>query len=192
MKHTIVRRTFFLATFFLSLAVVAPAFSVNGGGNGGVGQGADEQNGPTCSNIGLAGDWAYSLTGTLFLPPSGTAAPIIAVGKGSFDRNGNYSGTQTTSINGAAEQDTLTGTRTVNPDCTGTLAVKIYSMGTLVRSAVVALVFDDNEREFRGIFTSVVLEQPIATAGHEQFIAYGTPVLSSITENGRKVFPGKE
>src|SRR6266540_3063856 len=72
---------------------------------------ADEQ----CSLRSIAGDYGYIVTGTRL--PLGPAA---SVGTVHFDRDGNLSGTQTLSINGTIVQgEVLTGSFTVNPDCTG-------------------------------------------------------------------------
>ncbi len=150
----LVRTTFFLATLFLSLAAVARA-----------------QGGGPCSATAVAGNWAYSYTGTI-----GTA-PVAAVGNGTLDRNGNWSGTQTSSLSGLISSDTLSGTVTVNSDCTGTLTVTVTPASGPVRVATLAVVFDDSQREFRGIFTTL-------TQG-------GSNVTGLvIIQNGRKLLPG--
>ena len=49
------------------------------------------------------------------------------------------------------------GSYAVNPDCTGTLTVKFYESGQLVRTSVMATVLVDNQREVRGVQKSLVL-----------------------------------
>jgi hypothetical protein len=72
-KRNIVRTIFFFATFLLSLAVVASA--------------QDER---ACSAAGVAGEWGYTETGTLFLPTG--AVPYASVGSYTLDADGNLSG----------------------------------------------------------------------------------------------------
>jgi len=49
--------------------------------------------------------------------------PISAVGTATYDGNGNTTNTFTASLNGTIDKGvTVTGTYTVNPDCTGSLA----------------------------------------------------------------------
>ncbi len=164
MKRDIVRTTFFVATLFLSLGAVALA-----------------QNDGNCSNNGVAGDWAYSFTGTIFFPAPTGAVPFAAVGTATLDRAGHWSGKQTSNLGGTISQDTLKGTVTVNSDCTATQTNSVYDQSgtTLLRTTALAIVFDDSEREFRAIFTSLKLEPS------------GESVPTVITLNARKVFPGK-
>ena len=50
----------------------------------------------------------------------------------------------------ANADETVTGSWTVNPDCTGTLNVNIYESGVLVRVSVVSITFDDDSAESVG------------------------------------------
>lgn len=109
-----------------------------------------------CSLAGVAGKWGYTYTGTVFLPTGG-GVPVAAVGQFTLDADGNLSGTQTRSNGGVSAQETITAKVTVNADCAGTGAVTVYQSGLPVRSAVLALVFDDDSREIRGIFESLTL-----------------------------------
>lgn len=109
-----------------------------------------------CSNVSVAGEWGYTFTGTLILP-TGTV-PFAGVGRYTLDAAGNFSGTQTSSRGGVTSEDTISGTATVNADCTGTFTVDIYDQsGTLLRSAVWAMVYVDKANEIRSILTSLVL-----------------------------------
>jgi hypothetical protein len=65
-----------------------------------------------------------TLRGTYLSHGTGTIAggPISAVGTATYDGNGNTSNTFTASVNGTILKSvTVTGTYTVNPDCTGSL-----------------------------------------------------------------------
>jgi len=140
MKHNIVWTIFFFATLFLGLAAIAPG-----------------QDGRTCSNRGVAGQWGHTFTGTLILPTG--PVPVAAVGTVTFEATGNISGAQTSSLGGKVGEDTIKGSVTVNSDCSGMLTVNIYDQsGNLVRTAVWALAFVDNGRELRAILTKLVLE----------------------------------
>jgi hypothetical protein len=87
-------------------------------------------------------------------------------------------GTQTRSLGGQIADETLSGTYTVNADCTETLSVNVYSSGTLVRTATVNVVYDNNARSARGIFTSLVLTD-------------GPALPTVITIDAAKIFPGE-
>src|SRR3974390_2518833 len=99
-------RTVFLITLFLGLAAVAPAQDLNWN---------------YCSIDSVVGTWAYSYTGTLMLPTG--AVPMAAVGRTTVDGAGNVLATQNSSTGGKVSQDTIKGTLTANPDCTGTMTV---------------------------------------------------------------------
>lgn len=157
-KRNIVRTVFFLATLLLSLAAVASARDDRG-----------------CSAARVAGQWGYTITGTLILPTG--PVPFAVVGKLTADAEGNSSAMQTTVVGGNVSEETLKATFTVNSDCTGTQTVSVYDQsGNLVRTATLALVLDDNAREVRGIFTSLVLQPS------------GTHVPAVLTSNARKLF----
>ena len=131
-----IARTIFFAILLLSLAAAASA-----------------GDGHACSAAKLAGAWGFSWTGTLIIANS--PFPAAAVGTSISDADGNISGTLTSSIGGTVSQDTMTGTTTVNPDCTGTLTVTI--LGAVTRTATWDMVFDDNGSESRSIMTSLVI-----------------------------------
>lgn len=152
------RSIFFSATLLVSLAAVATA--------------QDDRN---CSTPGLAGAWGYTSTGA-FIFPTG-AVPFAFVGRLTFDAAGNFSGAQNSSTGGQVSQDTIKGTTTVNPDCTGTLNVNVYNQsGTLFSSSVLTFVIVDNGREVSAIFTS-------------QSLANGTNGPTVATLNAKRQFP---
>jgi len=108
-----------------------------------------------CSTEAVAGDWAFTLTGTLIV--QGGGVPVAATGRFTADRDGNITGVEARSVGGGYADETLTGNWTVNPDCTSTLTAKIYESGSLVRISVVSLAFDDNSKEARMVQQSLTL-----------------------------------
>jgi hypothetical protein len=66
----------------------------------------------------------------------------------------------------------------VNPDCTGTDTIQVFESGVLVRTTTLHLVCDDDGREARAVFTSLVLPD-------------GTSLPSIITIEARRVFSKK-
>jgi hypothetical protein len=133
----------------------------------------DSSHDRTCSNAEVAGEWAYTETGTVI--PATVAVPFAAVARYTLDASGNLSGTATSSSGGTIANVTLRGTGTVNSDCTGTLIVGVYaSAGNLVRTATFDVVYVDNAREGLAIVTSLVL-------------ANGTTVPAVLTANAKKL-----
>jgi hypothetical protein len=109
-----------------------------------------------CSTETVAGDWGFTLTGTLILPTGGVPAGAIATA--TFDENGNITkGTEARNVGGDYADETITGYWTVNSDCTGTLYVNIYESGHLVRISIVSMTFDDDSAEYRGVQKSLTL-----------------------------------
>lgn len=127
-----------------------------------------------CSTAASAGDWAFTYSGTIFIP-NGPAVPVASVGRFT-QKGGSLSGTETRSLAGQSADETITGTYTVNADCTGTYSFEIFDSGTLVRTATMNTVLDDNQRSAGGIFTSATLEPS------------GTPLGTVITVDARKIF----
>jgi hypothetical protein len=126
----------------------------------------------TCSAAVVAGEWAYTETGSVF--PASVAVPFAAVARYSLNAGGDLVGIATSSSGGAVANVTLKGTGTVNADCTGTLTVGVYASGTLVRTATFDVVYVDGGRGARAIIASLVL-------------ANGTIVPSVLTVDARKV-----
>lgn len=135
---------------------------------------ATAQGDPGCSNARVAGDWGYTKTGTLFLPTG--PVPFATVGKFTLGVDGTLSGINNGSVGGAIARDVLSGTFEVNPDCTGTTTVGVYSeAGALLRTIEMALVFDDDARQVRGLVTRLELPN-------------GVILKSVITSEAKKVF----
>lgn len=157
MTRKIVRSIAFSATLFAGLAAVARA-----------------QDDGICSTAGMAGEWGYTSTGTLIVPTG--AIPFALVGRLTLDTAGNFSGVQNGSTGGQVGQQTIKGTTTVNPDCTGTQNVSVYNQsGNLLSTSVLAFVIVDNGREIRLIFKSQTFN--------------GTNVPTVATLNAKRQFP---
>lgn len=127
-----------------------------------------------CSNAKAAGTWGLTLTGTLILPTG--PVPGAAVGRVRIDADGNVSGTEARNVGGGFANETLTGSLTVNSDCTATLTVNIYESGVLVRTSVLAAVFVDDSNKVRMVQESLTLPD-------------GTTIPVVITVDGIRLFP---
>jgi len=155
MKSTFTRTTMVVIALAVLMASFAPAAHAT-----------------HCSTATVAGDWSFTLTGTIILPTGGVPAGAIAAG--TFDKTGTITnGTEARNVGGGYADETLTGNWTVNSDCTGTLYVNIYESGVLVRTSVVSMTFDDDSAEFRGVQKSLTLPD-------------GTNVPVVLTLEGRK------
>jgi hypothetical protein len=109
-----------------------------------------------CTGASAAGTFGFTTTGTLILPTG--PVPVVAVGLVTFDRDGSTTGSQDRSVGGIFAHETLTGTLTVNRDCTISLLANVYdSSGNLVRTSTIPGVLDDNGKHIRAIFETVVL-----------------------------------
>jgi hypothetical protein len=140
---------------------------------------ASAQHQNTCSTASLEGDWALTVTGTVFLP-TGAAAPLATVGRLTFDASGYMSATQTNSVGGVvSQQETVKGNVVkLNPDCTGTFSVGVYdASGNLLRTAVFDFVIADNATEIRAIATSLTRN--------------GLSVGPTLAFNARRLFPNR-
>jgi len=102
-----------------------------------------------CSMSDVVGNYGYTSSGTIVTPPVGAFA---TVGHVTFGATGTLSGAQTTSIAGNFFDETVSGTYSVNSDCTGIATVNIYHGTTLARTTNLNLVWDDNQKEVRAIF----------------------------------------
>jgi hypothetical protein len=96
-----------------------------------------------CSNATLWGTFADQDTGTIV-----GVGPFAGVNLDGFDGKGKLAISGYSSLNGTVSQGTLTGTYTVNPDCTGTYKVE---GGGFTTNAF--FVIDDDGNELRIIIT---------------------------------------
>jgi len=108
-----------------------------------------------CSLLSTAGKWAYTYTGTILTPNGGV--PAAAVGHYIQDSEGNISGSQTRSVAGSSGVEDISGTVTVNRDCTASATINVSVNGQLQRTATLGLVFDSNGNHVRMIFQSLKL-----------------------------------
>ena len=66
-------------------------------------------------------------------------------------------------MGGAFAHETLTGTLTVNRDCTISLLANVYdSSGNLVRTSTIPGVLVNNGKQIRAIFESVLLPNEVS------------------------------
>jgi hypothetical protein len=129
----------------------------------------------SCSTAQAAGEWGFTLIGTL-LTPTGTV-PAAAIARGTFDTQGNItSASEARNVGGGFANETLTGSWTVNSDCTGSLTVYVYESSVLTRISVASLVFIDNMREVR------MVQQSLTLPG-------GATLPVVITIDGKRLFP---
>jgi hypothetical protein len=119
-----------------------------------------------------SGNWAYTYTGTIFTP----AGPLPAASIGHFhqDAGGNITGSQARTVAGQSGVEDISGTISVNGDCTASLTIKVLVNEHLQRTAVLAAVFDLSGNHVRVIFQSLTLPD-------------GTNVPVVITIDGNRV-----
>jgi hypothetical protein len=137
---------------------------------------------PTCSLASIAGAWGHSYDGW---NTNGVLTPFSAAGRTVVDSQGNVTGTETTSPNflGGAFTGTtvtITGTVTINPDCTGTLTETSFdqSSNAVIRREVWSVVYVDNQTAMRATLFSL-------GSGPNNFIDSNV----SATLNADKLFP---
>jgi hypothetical protein len=136
-RSTILTTMSFLALFVLLAGLTPPAQAAN------------------CSTATVSGNWGATLTGTLILPTG--PVPIAAVLRAEVDVDGNFAGTEARSVGGGYADETLAGKWTVNPDCTGTVIASFFEDEKLVRTSALAVVFDENSKQFRMVQKSLTL-----------------------------------
>ncbi|MEO8130744.1 MAG: hypothetical protein ABJF23_24260 [Bryobacteraceae bacterium] len=152
MKRSNIAKTFAItAVTTLALAMTTPAAKA-----------ADKG----CSNATLQGTFAFTSTGFI-TAPAALAGPLAEVGTQVFDGSGGTTATATLSQNGNILQVTVTGTYTVNSDCTGTFTIQVAPIGVTVH---VSFVIDDRGDGFQAIETDPGLV---------------------ITRVGRRLYPGR-
>ena len=127
-----------------------------------------------CSTAKAAGNWAYTYTGSI-MTQSGSV-PAAAVGRFHQDKAGNISGSQIRSVAGNSAAEDISGTISVNADCTAVATISVLVNGDLQRTAVFAGVYDTNMNHARDIFQSLTL-------------ANGTNVPVVLTSDVSRIFP---
>src|SRR6201993_4773569 len=101
-----------------------------------------QANAAQCSTASTAGNWAYTYTGTIFTPNG--PLPAGSVGHFHQDAAGNVSGSQARSVAGIPGVEDISGTVSVNKDCTASATVDVSVNGQLQRTTNLALVYDNN------------------------------------------------
>jgi hypothetical protein len=122
--------------------------------------------------VRAAGRYGFSDSGTIV-----GIGQRAAVGTLTFDSAGNVTGTVTASLGGSVSTTNLSGTYSVTSDCSGTTEfAESDDSGNLILTATVQIVWDDNMREARFLFTSVKL-------------ANGIPLAPVVNGDARKFVP---
>jgi hypothetical protein len=98
----------------------------------------------TCTNATIAGSYGYTLSGWIFTT-AGAELPFADSGNLASDEKGNLSGSSTYGLDGSIQPRTLTGTYSVNSDCTGTATLK----DNLGNTAGLNLLIAENGRSFQ-------------------------------------------
>jgi len=128
----------------------------------------------SCSIGNIAGDWAYTYTGTIFT--ANGPVPAASVGHCHQEAGGNITGSQTRSVAGNSGVEEISGTVSVNSDCTASATIDVLVNGQVLRTAVLAAVYDNNRNHARDIFQSLKLSD-------------GTNVPVVITVDLQRLFP---
>ena len=89
---------------------------------------------------------------------------------------GNFTGSQVRTVAGESGVEDVSGTFSVNRDCTGSANVSVFVNGQLQRTAVLAGTYDNNRKHARFIFESLTLPD-------------GTNVPVVITLDGNRLTP---
>jgi hypothetical protein len=108
-----------------------------------------------CSTASTVGNWAYTYTGTIFTPNG--PLPAASVGRFRQDAAGNIAGSQNRSVAGQSGAEDISGTISVNSDCTASGTINVFVNGQLQRTAELALVYDSSGNHMRAIFQSLTL-----------------------------------
>jgi hypothetical protein len=106
-----------------------------------------------CSNGTLQGTFAYTSTGFITAPPA-IAGPFAETGTQVFDGRGGTTAAVTLSLNGNILPVTITGTYTVNSDCTGTFTLQVSPINVTVH---VFFAIADGGNEIQAIETDAGL-----------------------------------
>lgn len=161
-----------VAMIFAALLFVAAAFAPNNSPRIQAAATVRADGGVGCSLASVAGNWGFTSNGTVV-----GIGPRDSLGIFTLDGAGNLvNGKATASLNGSVTDETFAGTYSVNPDCTGKLGVVISDLsGNKILTATLDLVFDDNVRQLRAIFTSAVLPN-------------GPPLGTVITVEAKRLF----
>lgn len=149
----------------------------------------------TCSNAMLHGNYGFTINGQI-IPPGQTAfVAQQGVAMTNYDGNGKLvqvdyvlsNGIPAinpgTAVNGNGFRENETGTYTVNPDCTGSLTINMYTkFDTKAATIQVKFVLAKSGREIREVVQSITAFPPGGPEG-------GVNVPATILADGRKLGP---
>ena len=177
MKRNIVWVLFLVVMLLVSLT----AFAEDNG----------DREGRTCSLNMIAGSWGYSETGMQIisnpatpLPTPLALLPYASVGSYTINRYGDVSGQRTNAQSRSPHQTCLlSGTATVNPDCTGTLNVSFSNPPGITGcsgSTTKLVVYVNNATEA----LMIIPFDPIAN-----YLGTGLTASAVLTTNAKKLFP---
>jgi len=138
MRQSLFCKTLTIISFGLLLSALAPVARAT-----------------TCSAATVKGDWALTLSGALLLPTG--PVPVAAVVRATLGLDGSVTGGEARNVGGQYADETLRGTFSVNPDCTGTATVNFFEDEQLVRTSTLTLIFDDNSKQVRMVQKSLVV-----------------------------------
>jgi hypothetical protein len=118
--------------------------AVVGVGLAGIATMTSAQTAQGCTNASLSGEYAFKETG-MILSSDGSTIDFAAVGKATYDGEGGFTATDTTSMSGKITPDaTVSGTYVVQPDCTGSATAT--AGGTTIQSNFV--LFDRGRQSY--------------------------------------------
>ena len=176
MKHNIVWVLFLVGILLASLT----AFAEDN-------RGRDDR---SCSLNMIAGSWGLIESGTLILRDLNgnilATGPMATAGRYTIDAHGNLSGAWTASEAGKTTPANLTGTATVNPDCTGTITLSLWDPSnpeTSLGGGTSFVVYVDNARKALMVITSPPIPYPPPNGG------FGMLGMT-LTAEATKLFPG--
>ena len=112
-----------------------------------------QENRFSCTNATLKGLYGVQFTG-FRLPSKAAPIPFGSTGLRNFDGNGNYSGTGITNVEGTFARINISGTYTVEPNCTIEITYTTTSTDGAVREIVQSGVIVDRAREILTLQTS--------------------------------------
>jgi hypothetical protein len=104
-----------------------------------------------CSSETLKGTYSLHGQGKVGNPMAPPLAPVVQVGTITFDGHGRFEGGETVNANGEGEENTFTGTYTVNPDCSA--SAEIHSSSGLTLHTAAVIVGEGTRQELRMIVT---------------------------------------
>lgn len=107
----------------------------------------------SCTQATLNSSYGLQIEG-FRLPSEGSYIPFGATGLRNFDGNGNYSGTGITNVEGSFANTNISGTYTVNPNCTIEISYTTTSTEGVVRETVQTGVIVDRAKEILTLQTS--------------------------------------